>query len=220
MNANMINNVIRVYPAFRQEIVYPLRYTNEVFEKYNEFIKTPDLQNNYLKWKSGINYKTNRKIQIGGKLHTELKRDFMIYYHHYYPDILFETLNDVDFDKYELETKNIYMEIDKQNNDIRDYNYIVRDVIVRIQKLKWDEFIEFEGNKYGVPLICNEVHRENDCFGNIIEKSYDSCSCHSCEDWGGCSNPVSTYNYMCEKCDYTYSIRRELGSKSLISLCF
>jgi len=36
------------------------------------------IQNYKMIMKDGINYKTNRKIKIGGKIHRELKAKFMI----------------------------------------------------------------------------------------------------------------------------------------------
>ncbi len=35
------------------------------------------LQKDYIKWKAGINYMTNKKIKIGGRIHNELKLKFM-----------------------------------------------------------------------------------------------------------------------------------------------
>jgi len=51
-----------------------------------------ELRNYYKKWKDGINYKTNRKIKIGGKIHRELKEKCMIYSCGW---ILFDTLNHI-----------------------------------------------------------------------------------------------------------------------------
>jgi hypothetical protein len=65
----------RQYPTKKQEKEYPQRYNNSVFEKFTD----TKLQNDYKKWKAGINYKTNRKITIGKKLHRDLKQKFMIY---------------------------------------------------------------------------------------------------------------------------------------------
>ena len=74
----------RHYPSERQEKSYPERYNNALFERLNEINADKKLQNDYKKWKDGINYKTNRKIKIGGKIHRELKQKFMISYSHNY----------------------------------------------------------------------------------------------------------------------------------------
>jgi len=92
----------RQYPTKKQEKVYPERYDNSVFEKLNEMNTDTELQNDYKKWKDGINYKTNRKIKIGGKINRELKEKFMI---HSCKGILFDTLNNINANEYLQETK-------------------------------------------------------------------------------------------------------------------
>ena len=62
----------RQYPTKKEEKTYPKRYDNAIFKKLNEINGDKELQNDYKKWKDGINYKTNRKIKIDGKIHREL----------------------------------------------------------------------------------------------------------------------------------------------------
>jgi len=106
------------------EIKYPIRYTEYVFEKYNEMIKYVKLQQDYDKWKNGINYNTNRKIKIGGKVHTTLGNKFYIHYIHLlYSNgiskmkccIMFKDLSDINQVDYLYGTKTIYESIDIQN---------------------------------------------------------------------------------------------------------
>ena len=66
----------RLYPSKKHEYRYPDRYNNAVFEKFNEMNTDTELQNDYKKWKAGKNYKTNRKITIGGKIHREIGKKF------------------------------------------------------------------------------------------------------------------------------------------------
>ena len=33
----------------------------------------------------------------------------------------------------------------------------------------WNEFIEIKRKKYGIPYVYNNIHMENNCFGNIKE---------------------------------------------------
>ena len=68
----MEHNIIRKYPAIRYE---SRRYDVQDFEKYKEITKSIE---SYEKWKIGINYRTNRKITIGGKTHQQLGYDFYI----------------------------------------------------------------------------------------------------------------------------------------------
>ena len=108
-------NIIGIQGAFSTEamfifpkhedfklIEYPERYNQIVFEKFNEMNTDTVLQNNYTKWKYGVNYKTNRKIKIGGKIHTELKQQFIIYT---CGGILFDTLNNINVKEYLQETE-------------------------------------------------------------------------------------------------------------------
>jgi hypothetical protein len=166
----------RQYPTQKLEKTYPKRYDNYVFEKLNEMNGDIELQNDYKKWKDGINYKTNRKIKIGGKIHRELKQKFMISYsHNYYghqikSSVLFEDLININADDYLQETKKIYNEIDAENIIIKNYNKSVDSIIEKIQKLeKWNDFIEFEGKCYGITSeVLNNIHIKNDCLGKMI----------------------------------------------------
>ena len=124
-----MENIERQYPTKKREKTYPERYDNYVFEKLNEMNDDIELQNDYKKWKDGINYKTNRKIKIGGKIHRELKQKFMISYSHNYSighqirsSVLFEDLININADDYLQETKKINNEIDAENIIIKNYN--------------------------------------------------------------------------------------------------
>ena len=196
-----MDEIIRNYPNKKKLLKYPLRFQEDIINKYKEFKNNTDLQNNYNKWKSGINYKTNRKIKIGGKVYNHLKYNFIIHFDNKH--ILFEELNGIDFDNYLLETDNIYKEIDEQNIIINNYNNKINIIIEQINKLeKWNDYIEFQGNKYGIPKVYDNIHRENDCLGNFIEDFYTSCTCRLCEDWGGCTNPQAKQYYKCNKCNH------------------
>tara|TARA_B100001094_G_scaffold87324_1_gene83549 strand:+ start:608 stop:1231 length:624 start_codon:yes stop_codon:yes gene_type:complete len=195
----MENNIIRKYPTFKDEKLYKVRYNKEDFEKYKEITKSIE---NYEKWKIGINYKTNRKLKIGGKTHRNLGYENFYIKHGTtwnYSYILFTELDGIDVELYIQETE-------KLKKEIEDYNLEACDVIKKINLLeKWEEYVVFKGIKYGIPYVYNNIHRGNNCFGLIIEDYYKECSCHCCEDWGGCSNPESTQYYRCKKCDYKYS---------------
>ena len=190
----MENNIIRKYPTIKDEQVYKNRYNKDNFEKYKEITKSME---NYEKWKIGLNYKTNRKIKIGGKTHKQLGyENFYIKRGTTY--VLFTELDGINIELYIEETEKIKKEIE-------DYNSKVYEIICKINLLeKWEEYISFEGTKYGIPYVYENIHRENNCLGLITEDYSEGCSCHCCEDWGGCSNPTRTQYYKCEKCDYKY----------------
>ncbi len=197
--------IIRGYPYKKKEKSYPYRYNNNIFEKLNEMNEDIELQNNYKKWKDGINYKTNRKITIGGKIHRELEYEkFMV------NGISFDKLNSINKDEYLEETKKIINVIDIENAIIKDYNKLVDSIIKKIQKLEdWNDFVEFEGKYYGIVKVYNNIHRENNCLGEMVfyKEEYKRCNCNSCENWlYGCSNPRGTYlrYYKCNKCNCEY----------------
>jgi len=189
----------RQYPTKKREKTYPERYDLSVFEKLNKMNGDTELQNDYKKWKDGINYKTNRKIKIDGKIHRELKQKFMIHY-----TILFEDLTSINSHEYLKETKKIINEIDDENAIIKNYNKLVDSIIEKIQKLKgWNEFIEFEGKYYGITnKVLNNIHRENDCFGEMVFMMKKEKECKGCRDgmaFNG-SYSCSCYSYDINKC--------------------
>jgi hypothetical protein len=182
----------RQYPTKKRE-TYTERYDKSVFEKLRQMNEDMELQDDYKKWKNGINYKTNRKIRIDGKIHQELKHKFMIYS---CGGVLFDTLNSINAVEYLQET-------DRENAIIKEYNKLVDSIIEKIQKLeRWNDFIEFEGKFYGIPSeIVNNIHRENDCLGEMVftgkETTYSSNNRPFYDD------TVTTYSiYKCSKCSY------------------
>jgi hypothetical protein len=71
----------------------------------------------------------------------------------------------------------------------------------RIEKLNWNEYIVYDGIKWGIPNIYENKHREHDCNGDIIIKRI-FCECNRCESgWGICDNYIKLYS-KCSKCDF------------------
>lgn len=203
----------RQYPTRKRVKAYPERYDNYVFRKLNEMIKDTELQNDYKKWKEGRNYKTNRKITIGGKLHTKLKEKFMIELHPY-GSVLFEDLISINSQEYLQETKKINNEIDAENIIIKNYNKSVYSLIEKIEKLeKWNDFIEFEGKRYGIPTILNNIHRENDCLGKILSYIETAHECRGCRDGMPFNGAYTCYCIVydinkCDKCGFIKKTER------------
>ena len=76
----MTDIILRSYPENKYDRYNEYRYNRNDFKKYTEINKS---RNDYEKWMEGINYKTNRKIQIGGRTHCKLgyeKSSCLIYY--------------------------------------------------------------------------------------------------------------------------------------------
>ena len=196
----------RQYPSKLQEKSYPKRHDNSTFEKLNEMNTNIELQNDYKKWKDGINYKSNRKIKIGGKIHIELMRKFMIYS---CGGILFDTLNHINANEYLQETEKINNDIDVKNTIIKDYNKSIDSIIEKIQKLeRWNDFIEFEGKKYGLTdKVKNNVHIENDCFGEMIFTCKETTYTFNDRPFCNYDDIEETHSiYKCSKCEYVKKI--------------
>jgi len=198
---NMDQSILRQYPPIKDTRAYTDRYTQGDFERYNEITQNVE---SFEKWKLGINPRTNRKIKIGGWTHQQIEYE-CFYIHHARSSFLFTTLDGVDQDSYMDETTEMKQTIDA-------YNAKVHEAIRAINALKrWEDYIVFDGNKYGIPPVLANIHREKDCMGVVAEMDYESCRCHSCTDWGGCSNPTGTQYYACEKCGYKYSTARSFS---------
>ena len=204
----------RYYPTKKEIKSYPDRYSLLEFEGFDKMNTDTKLQKDYKKWKDGINYKTDRKIKIGGKLHSELREKFMIILSEtdgeYIGSVFFGDLTDINADEYLQETKNINDYIDKRNASIQDYNKLVDEIISKIEKLNnWSEYIEFRGRKYGLTnTIKNNIHIENNCYGKMIftQKRTET----------GFHNTKIIYSiYRCDKCDY-----ENIENNEKCSTCF
>ena len=99
----------------------------------------------------------------------------------------------VDQEKYKEETIQLNHETDKENE-------VASSTIEQINRLeRWNDYVEFGGMKYGLPKVLNEVHRENDCFGQMEfdrEKDYE---CRGCRN-----NQVGPYQCLC----HTFTINK------------
>jgi hypothetical protein len=158
----MENNIIRSYPLIKSNInliQYPIRTNIEDVNNIKELLRNKEFNKNYIKWKSGINYesKSNNKITIGGKLHMKLGKKFTfkhilnykknientIQYFYTYEYIKFDNINKINWDLYNLETNQIYNEIDNENiviheknKEIYEYNNNVNKTIENINALE------------------------------------------------------------------------------------
>ena len=201
-----MENIERQYPSKKLKKTYPNRHNVSVFEKLNQMNADTELQNDYIKWKDGINYNTNRKIKIGGKIHEKLKQKFMIYS---YKNILFDTLNNINADEYLQKNKKIIYKIDNENDMIKDYNKLVDSIIEKIQKLeKWNDFIEFEGKCYGITSkVLNNIHIENNCLGEMIFTRKETEYTFNDRPFCNYDDKEITYSiYKCSKCMYENKI--------------
>lgn len=206
-----MEHIIRNLPptkSKKSEYTCQNRFSNEIIQKFTCLKNDATFQNNYTKLKSGINYETGRKIKIGASIYYSLKRK-MENQHGYKLMSKYEELDKINIESYLSETEKIQKELDiknieveKENLDIQKYNDTVYEIRKNIDKLeKWNEYVEFEGNKYGIPYVRNDKHCENDCMGEMkCVKHF--CECNRCEKaWSDCGNRIQ-FSYRCEKCGY------------------
>jgi hypothetical protein len=189
------SEIIRKFPVKKDIKIYKKRYDNDAFEKYEQIKQSID---NYDKWKSGINFITNRKIKIDGKTHEQIGYD--IFYikiyddQHTYSRVLFTKFGNINKNEYLQKTIDIKKEI--------DYNEIIDNICCKVKLLNdWYSYVVFEEKKYGICHVYDGIHRENNCFGTMKKDKYKRCECSSCENWNGCGRDGIQY-YKCEKCDY------------------
>lgn len=187
----MEDNILRKYPTLKDERLFEDRYTKENFEKYTQIKNSIE---NYEKWKIGINYKTNRKMKIGGKTHIQFG-----YENFYIKHEIFTELHGINIELYIQETE-------KLKNEILSHNVKVNEIICKINKLeKWVDFVEFGGIKYGIQKIYNNIHRENDCNGNINKTEVFIRECRECRGSTSFTEPCRCEyktNIECVKCGY------------------
>lgn len=189
--------IARHYPMTRP---YPYRYTSEAFDKSHEMNNDPVLRDHYNKWKEGINPRTNRKIKIGGKTYHSIKNNFMISFLHgtHWCRVFYSKLINIDQERYTEKNNQLNHETDKENE-------VISSIIEQINCLEsWNDYVKYDGIKYGLKKVLNHVHRENDCFGQMEydrEKEYE---CRGCKNGTGpyyCLCNTYTMN-KCKKCGY------------------
>ena len=171
-----MENIIRYDLSKKHRIKPTYRYDKNVFDQYYAIINNNKIQHDYMIWKSGRDYNTNRKIKIGGPSHRYLEKQFYIFTNEhnnnrYEGDYkLFTILDDIDEKEYHKETLVIRQGEEESNLVIDAYN---ESIVVPQQQVNdlgaWSDYVEFEGKKYGIPKHKNGVHREYNCMGKIIQ---------------------------------------------------
>lgn len=199
-------DIIRNYPKYKDRLKNPKRFNIEHFDTFNKMVVDDYYMSIYQKWKLGINYKTNRKIKMGGDTHKKL--DYFYKYIDGFGRVYIDDIININQFDYLKETFDMVKDISNKNKDIDRYNEIVKSVIEKINNLQiWDDYVEFEGNYYGlVDKVKNDIHIENSCYGKMIfiETKRDIV----CRD-----RPFAIYTadtdyeydvYKCNNCVYTH----------------
>jgi hypothetical protein len=188
-------------------IILENRLTSEDFIKYNEISNDPG----YLKLCGGINPLTGKKIKIGGETYNRVLKNYTI--KNYKPSAIADIIISDYLDETTKMIKDNIAYNEIQGYKIKQYNKLVdivnakyakytEECLIVIEKIKkletWDSFVEFNGLKYGIPFIYENVHRELDCMGTI-SKEYELCTCLECNHMGSCIEPIKLI-IKCSKC--------------------
>jgi hypothetical protein len=95
------------------------------------------------------------------------------------------------------ETKIINESISEKNNIIKLYNIKVLDAYDKIKLLKWNDYIELDEYKYGIPECYDEIHRKDDCGGLIMSEFI----------FNNNGDPPIPLSRICNKCGKVFDIK-------------
>lgn len=185
-----MSDIIRTFPQKKEIKICNTRFDSSFSDKYHE------LKDDFTKWEAGINYETNRKIKIGGRLHKNLKEKFL------FKEGFIGDLYKIGLEQYLNETEIIKKNIQIENEQIYKYNESVIEIMTVIKKLQdWNDFVIFNDIKYGLPKILDNIHNENNCKMTVLifQQEYE---CNKCRNgWFNSCNGCGIYDvYKCPKC--------------------
>ena len=227
MENKVVSDIVRSGVGYcATENWYPKRYPNKLFDDRDSLKNDNLFMKRFKDFKNGLNPNTGRNIKKNGKVYGSVKKEFNIKYkcrrdhagvieaghssHYHCPEeeISFEEIDKINYEKYKEETSVIKEEIDKKNNIAEISNTTRRVAIDKINKLdNWDDYIEYEGIKYGIPPVINNIHRKNNCYGNIKFIDESTTIDYSNDRPFMSVERTTTYlNYGCDKCSYTYIV--------------
>ena len=211
MSDTVTQVILRTEPEQKKNVSCEGRFTKSDFEKYRKLAEDTENLEKCRKLASGRSYITNRKIVSHGAVFKKLSKPFLVYYQIDNEPHLFTVLDGINEEEYMNETQKINDQIALENKEIADYNNtVVRNVIQKIRALKtWDDFVEFENKRYGLPNIVGKIHRTDDCLGVIESKVFVTrCGCSSRETFfvSSCDGNCGQTYYIdtCSKCKKVY----------------
>lgn len=184
------------------------RYTKKDFEQCSKFLSENCIEKMTEKMTNGINPFTKRKIKINGPTYYKIQQQLGFYKRistFNEEEYLLETdkvIRDIKIENIAIEKHNckIDEELKLHNEEVKIYNEKISAIQRQVYSLKdWDDYIEYEGVKYGLPAIHNNIHRKNNCMGEFEFLVHIPCECNKCDNWGGCGSP-SQNKYKCSKC--------------------
>lgn len=152
--------IIRFYPPTASYIFGDYEFYD--FDEFEKLKKDEEFLKKFNLFEQNIDYRTGEKIIPKSNLWEELKKEFIITlpcdskFNIYFGDII----------SYE---NGEYYRIDGRITTIKNYNKEANIIGTYIAELKyWEDYVMFDGDKYGIPTIFNSIHREDNCFGKFI----------------------------------------------------
>lgn len=198
----MDNEIIRTGLPYRHyseiDNIFPHRIPEDDIQKFKKLLQVPEFSMWFYQLR---NPKTKRKLKPDNNVHRLIgKQNGYLSYKYC------KRISELD-DNYVSTTKRMEVEKQQYKQEIEEENKKLKELQKSLDMLeKWEDFIVYNGKKYGLPPVIGKVHKENNCNGSITKTSSDKyCNCSSCENWFGCGNPITTtYTYTCDRCGYSY----------------
>lgn len=203
-----MDSIIRTYPNKIKLLDYPERYSREIFKKRDIILDKHRVR--YDIFKQNINPDTNRKIKKNGRVYKKLKEEFIVQARqsnrHPWPIHLVD-IEYINYNDYNIETAKLNKDIDDKNIKIINENDIIKSVIEKIDNLEdWNDYIEYNGKKYGISKYFKGIHRENNCMGVINLKNKYTKLYSNDRPFMSVERETTYYSYECNKCKCNYEV--------------
>jgi len=206
-------SICRILPEKKEILPIPIRYKPYLWKIATELSKKSGYMERITRFEELLDpYKDEILKRNSPKYMKYLKKYSIIFDKIYYVRI-YKILH-LDLNKYQLETERLLKENEVKNKEIIEYNNQLDNIINKINNLKsWDEFVEFDGQKYGTPAeILDDKHIEDGCNGLIILLGQNMYECFMCMKLKEkkenikkikafkLSNNCKCYTSICKKC--------------------
>lgn len=167
--------MIRRYPKKYGKCLY--NYSKEFLNKYISLKNDKEFLRRFNLFEKCINHRTGRAITKNSKTWKEIEKEFILRDFDNYSRCDYVYFGDMNIN-HEEELKEHEKVIEK-NIIIQGKNDRINTVVDEINKLgSWNDYILFEGEKYGIPSVIKSIHKEYDCFGYIMSTTHNpSCRC-------------------------------------------
>jgi len=195
------DNIIHKFLLHKPDPAAPApTFSKEDFEKFDARLSNT----RFIKW-----YKCG-KSTVRGAIHKAVGEKYG-----YAPFAVYEEMEKItDRAAYLRSASERQQEYEAAKREVAEYNSSINSLNARIAWFKWDEFIIFEGAKYGIPhaswkngrLICNV----RDCGTAMRCYDHENVRCLAGEERLTAHNLPTLVYYVCCKCNYNideYEVR-------------